>query len=86
MQSFPPQRLSYSEKVKNDKQWAKDVVKYLIDSEDYSYYNKRSQTSDYHRKLSNYQLYNNILNQADFKQELNPMGLEVGQFEDTIQP
>jgi hypothetical protein len=43
-------------------------------------------TSDYQRKLSNYKLYNNLLDQKDFERECNPLGLEVGQFQDAIQP
>lgn len=35
--------------------------------------------SEYNRKLANYQLYNNILNQKDFERECNPLGIEVGQ-------
>lgn len=46
----------------------------------------RDAVSEYNRKLSNYQLYNNILNQADFERECNPLGIEVGQFKDEIQP
>jgi hypothetical protein len=42
--------------------------------------------SSYQRKLSNYQLYNNQINQADFERECNPLGLDLGQFKDAIQP
>lgn len=42
--------------------------------------------SEYNRKLSNYQLYNNQINQSDFERECNPLGIEVGQFQDAIQP
>lgn len=43
-------------------------------------------TSEYNRKLSNYQLYNNQINQEDFARECNPLGLDIGQFKDYIQP
>lgn len=86
MKNFPQQRLSFSEKSKNDYQWAKETMDALlsnhaVDPRGTSYIN-----TEYHRKLSNYQLYNNMLNQADFQKECNPFGLEVGQFQDTIQP
>lgn len=42
--------------------------------------------SDHERMLSNYQLYNNQLNQKDFERECNPLGINVGQFKDEIQP
>ena len=40
----------------------------------------------YNRMLSNYQLYNNILNQKDFEHECNPLGYNIGQFKDEIKP
>lgn len=48
--------------------------------------NAGDDTTSYERKLANYQLYNNILNQKDFERECNPLGLEIGQFKDEIQP
>lgn len=80
MKNFQTQRLSYADKIANDFQWCKDVADSLFI--DYS----SSFDNDYNRKLSNYQLYNNVLNQTDFERECNPLGLEVGQFQDTIQP
>ncbi len=48
--------------------------------------NSNSELDRYSRMVSNYQLYNNILNQKDFEQECNPLGIEVGQFKDQIKP
>jgi len=86
MKNFPKQRLSYKEKIKDDYQWCKDTMdNLLIDyAGDKSTINASG--SDYDRKLSNYQLYNNLLNQKDFERECNPLGIEVGQFKDEIQP
>lgn len=82
---FPKQRLSYAEKSKNNYQWAKDVVDYLLLN--YAATNNSANgIDDYERMLSNYQLYNNILNQKDFERECNPFGIEIGQFKDYIQP
>jgi len=80
---FPKQRLSYTEKASKDFQWAKDVIDYLD-----TYYGggNRDSFDDYKRKLSNYKLYNNDLTEADFTRECNPLGIEVGQFKDEIQP
>lgn len=85
--NFPKQRLSYKEKSKNDYQWAKDMIdnltmNYAVDQG----YLANDQFTEYNRKLSNYQLFNNILNQADFERECNPMGLDVGQFKDEVKP
>lgn len=38
-----------------------------------------SKDSDYERKLSNYKLYNNQINQSDFERHMNPFGLNIGQ-------
>jgi len=86
---FPEQRLSYNEKIKDDYAWAKEV----IDSLSSNYINHMVPTiseegthSDFNRKLSNYQLYNNKLNQEDFERECNPLGLDIGVLKDEIQP
>lgn len=80
MKNFQTQRLSYADKVKDDYQWCKDVADSLFI--DYS----SNYDRDYTRKLANYQLYNNVLNQLDFEKECNPLGLTIGQFQDEIQP
>jgi len=82
MKNFTKQRISEREKYKDDMQWAKDTLDSLLTDA----INTEDSSREYTRKLSNYQLYNNILNQADFERECNPFGLEVGQFKDEIQP
>lgn len=84
MKSFPKQRLSYAEKIADDYRWAKNNIDSLLinHSSDFSLSTK----SEYHRMLSNYQLFNNVLNQADFERECEPLGLEVGQYEDEVKP
>ena len=85
MRTFPQQRLSYQDKTKDDFKWAKETIDSIVHISTPSI-GLTKKLSDYERKLSNYQLYNNILNQRDFERECNPMGLEVGQYEDEIQP
>lgn len=86
MKSFPKQRLSFKDKIKSDYKWAKDTIDHLLLNFSLDSTIVNTYHTDYHRKLSNYQLYNNQLNQADFARECNPLGLDVGQFADEIQP
>lgn len=83
MNRLPKQSLSLSEKLKDNKQWAKDVINHLTFYAD-NHFDLDGRS--YQRKLSNYQLYNNILNQADFENECNPLGLTIGEFKDAIKP
>lgn len=77
---FPQQRLSYRDKIKNNYQWAKDTVDYIISTATpYS-------EGDYDRMRSNYRLYNNIIDQKDFEKECNPLGIDVSQIKDEIKP
>lgn len=82
---FPKQRLSFSKKMAKNQEWGRSMVDHLL-----LHYasggNAAEDTTSYERKLANYQLYNNILNQKDFERECNPLGLEIGQFKDEIQP
>jgi hypothetical protein len=80
---LPKQRVPLKKKLENDKQWAKDIIDYLC-----YYADEFNDTdgADYRRKQSNYLLYNNIINQEDFERECNPLGIEVGQFKDSIKP
>lgn len=90
--AYPRQRLSFKEKMKNDKKWAKETYDSILinhlDNGAYpgpSYHaTNNGHRSEYHRMLSNYQLFNNHLNQTDFERECNPMGLNVGKFKDEI--
>lgn len=80
---LPVQTVSLKEKLKDNKQWAKDTIDHLCF---YANNYTDSNSSDYQRMLSNYQLYNNILNQKDFENECNPFGIDVGNFKDEIKP
>ena len=78
---LPRQRVTLQKKLENNKQWAKDIIDYLC------YYADEFNDvdgADFRRKQSNYLLYNNVLNQEDFERECNPLGIEVGQFKDSI--
>jgi len=83
---LPQQRKTYSEKKKDGFKWAKDCIDaiavrmYQYNSNDNHYH------SDVQRKLTNYRLYNNELDQKDFEKDCNPFGLTAEEFQDTIQP
>lgn len=83
MRSLPIQTVSLKEKLQDDMQWAKDTIDFLCTVADDQL---DMVGNSYHRKLSNYELYNNILNQNDFERECNPLGLNVGQYKDEIHP
>lgn len=55
-------------------------------TEDYENRSVKSGIADYDRKLSNYQLYNNMINQKDFERECNPFDLDLGNLKDEIKP
>lgn len=83
---FPKQRLSFKEKSADDFQWAKNMLDMLSRYAPATDQISSDGQTEYNRMLANYQLYNNILNQKDFERECNPLGLDVGQFKDNIQP
>jgi hypothetical protein len=80
---LPVQTVSMKEKLKDNKQWAKDTIDHLC-----FYANNYTDENgtDYQRMLSNYQLYNNLLNQKDFENECNPFGIDTANFKDEIKP
>lgn len=86
MRNFPKQRVSYTAKITNNYQWCRDTMDNLLLNYATDQGVVNAYQSDYDRMLSNYQLYNNQINQADFERECNPLGLNVGQFENEIQP
>lgn len=86
MQDLPKQRVSFRKKSADDFQWAKDTMDSLLSNTLHSHYNTAYGASDYDRMLSNYQLYNNIINQKDFERDCNPLGINVGQIQDIIRP
>lgn len=86
---YPIQRLSYKEKVKDDYKWAKEVIRNLSSAhvrEDGIQGTETSARREYNNILTNYQLYNNIINQKDFEDECNALGIDIGQNKDSIQP
>lgn len=84
---LPRQRLSYAEKKKDEFQWGKDCIDaitlgiYSSEASGYSTYH-----SDIKRKLVNYKLYNNEIEQEDFEKDCNPFGITSEEFKDVIQP
>ena len=86
MKDFPKQRLAYTAKSKDDFAWARRTIDSLVDNYSSSFGVSSNKSSDYTRMFSNYQLYNNQLNQVDFERECNPLNIDIGQYKDTIQP
>jgi hypothetical protein len=84
---LPAQRKSYKEKAKEDFKWAKECIDavalrmYQYNSNDNTGY-----YSDIARKLVNYRLYNNELDQNDFERECNPYNIKAEEFIEKIQP
>lgn len=83
---FPNQRISEKKKSKNDNQWDKDMVDSLI----LNYYGadniSKTVESEYAKMKSDYDLYNNIIDQKDFERECNAFGVEAGLLTDEIRP
>ena len=72
-------RLTDSQKKSNDKQWYKDQVD-LYDRGHESYiYSENNSEDSYKRMQVNFDLFNNILNIADFKYVCQPFGEEAGE-------
>ena len=69
MRTFPQQRLPYSDKISEDFKWAKETIDSIAFRNAPTASVSQGKLSEYERKLSNYQLYNNILNQKDFERE-----------------
>jgi len=86
--SFPKQRLSYKKKVRDNNKWAKNMIDHLLMNYTVDTGDGTFSGSNTHRKrmLTNYKLFNNQIDQKDFERELNPLGIEVGQFKDNIEP
>ncbi len=79
MFSYPNQRLSYKDKSKDNFKWARNMVDILALSHS-------TDSDEYNRMLSNYRLYNNIIDQKEFERDCNLLGLQVDQFEELILP
>lgn len=89
VRNLPYQRISFNKKIRNDYEWGKNTIDFLINSANAisnSSINNRNGMVDWDRMLANYQLYGNIVNQVDFESTFNPLGIDVGQATDKIQP
>lgn len=90
--TFPKQRISEREKLAKDCEWGKETIDQLIMNSvpfhggHYAGRMNNGMDNDYSRMVSNYMLYNNVINQEDFERECNPLGLNVGEFKDEIKP
>lgn len=79
MNNFPKQRLSYSEKIKDNYKWGRDTLDAIL-------LDAGAVPREWKRMKENYELYNNIVDQKALERECNPYGLDVGQFTDEVQP
>ena len=89
VRQIPAQRVSFYTKKKNDYEWGKSTIDWLINAanaQSNSAINNRNSVLDWDRMLANYQLYGNIINQHDFESVFNPLGIDIGQAGDKIQP
>lgn len=74
------------EKMQDDFKWGKDCIQ-AIAIRTYQYNSNQNYFhTDVQRKISNYRLYNNQLDQQDFERECNPYGITSEEFQDKIQP
>lgn len=80
------QRLSFKDKSANDYAWAKKTIDLITQSFTLDTDTVKHYQSEYHRMLSNYQLFNNRINQSDFERLCNPLGINAGQLVDEVQP
>ncbi len=84
---LPQQRLPYSKKSEKEFDWGKKCIDaiarnlYSLNGQEDNKYK-----SDIQRKLANYRLYNNQVDQEEFEKECNPFGLTSKEFQDKIQP
>lgn len=73
------QRLTYSEKNRNNKAWYKEQINSLDEDSTNNFFNGNSGVSEYKRKKVNYDLFNNILDLSDFEYVCKPFGAESGE-------
>lgn len=74
------ERVTQRERDANDFQWYKDKIN-LVNSSAYgsNFYMGYGGITDYKRKKVNYDLFNNIINKADFEYVCKPYGAEAGE-------
>ena len=84
---LPRQRLSYKEKKEDNFKWGRECIDAITLG---IYSSESSETNSYQtdikRKLINYKLYNNQIEQEDFEKDCNPFGIKSEEYKDIIQP
>ena len=82
------QRLTYREKIANDNQWGKDMLDALEQYAQAGWSTDGLPGKDTRLDMiyRSYRLYNSQLDEADFEDDLNPMGFQLGQKKDKIMP
>lgn len=82
---FPKQRLSKDEKLADDMEWAKMCIDSAVNYYMSEFIGSRGKKSEVQNMLANYRIYNSEINQEDWGQEMNILGLDA-EFDDEIQP
>lgn len=75
-------RCSEKKKYANDCELAKEIANELIPN----FTQNRDWIEDHDSMLSNYRLYNNDISQEDFEMICNPLGIDVGQYDEEVLP
>ena len=71
--NFPPQRLSYKDKIKDDYKWAKEVIKMIKLNYVYT-------SGLYDNMIANYELYNNRISKNDFEYTCKLLAIKEDSF------
>ena len=75
-------RCPEEEKYKNDCELAKKVMTEIIPT----FTRSKDWVEEYNNDLSSYKLYNNDISQEDFERICNPLGIDVGQYDEEVLP
>lgn len=75
-------RCSEKNKYDNDCEIAKKIMDEIIPT----FTRSKDWIEEYNNDLSSYKLYNNDISQEDFEQICNPLGIDVGQYDEEVLP
>jgi len=75
-------RCPEKDKYADDCKLAKDLVNEIIPS----FTRSKDWINEYNNDLASYKLYNNDISQEDFEQVCNPLGIDIGQYDEEVLP
>ena len=75
-------RCPEKDKYANDCELAKKIMDEIIPT----FTRSKDWVEEYNNDLSSYKLYNNDISQEDFEQICNPLGIDVGQYDEEVLP